>query len=1278
MKSLPDQIYIEQLRQRLWSNRGLGRAAVMVGAGFSRNADALSLSTPMFPLWKELAWAMAADLYPSDVKSNANKDALRLATEYESVFGRDALNAVIVRVIPDANYKPGLLHKMLLSLPWSDVFTTNYDTLLERALPDIHDRKYDLVLTPSDLPTRVKPRIVKLHGSFPSHLPFIVTQEDFRTYPRRFAPFVNTVQQSVIENAFCLLGFSGEDPNFLHWTGWVRDNLGELSPPIYFCSLFEVSPSERRVLEKRNVFPIDLSQVVDKSEIPDDNVRLAKTLEWFLLELWNGAPLNNLNFPRLERQIRWTASVNVPPPSANNVQENDLGALSPIGFGKLDKNELSKIKILWKEQREAYPGWVVLPNDNRERLWQYTDYWINPILISLDELAAPESLSLLYELNWRLEKCLLPIPGEQAVEKYRQTLARFNPFPTFIGNESEFQPNDEVGRNLSWGTISREWTELMFALMRNARERFKDPTFEEYVEKLREIARQDDNWQAQWFYERCLFALFRFNHEEARKILLEWDENLGDFFWRVKRAAIIAEIGEIEAAEQSAEAALANIRARQRSFTSNYALLSQEGWTMVLLKGLKDNRFLAKNKSVSEYRDRWERLAGVRCNPWIDLEMFELKVKMLDPRPKPTKNVVKGFSPGEETVSYSFLSSDEPEKARLALSFLRMFEEAGLPFRSNKIVYFAESIANAAICLAGSDLEHTINTIIRIEKTDDIQNWFARHQVDRLSEAAVNRFFVLFSNSFVDAIKRYQQTFGSEANETPVRRIKLFAELLSRICHRLPPDQLETVFMFAVDIYQHPIFMQNLSLHKPVDVLFKRIFETMSPADVLSRMNRLLALPMPGEGGFQVVQPQEWVEPCERIRWTTNFKSPTEFDRSGWNAAIENLLRIVRSGGREARSRAASRLETLYRIGALTDEEIRGFASAVWSRTDSQTKLPIETNFTAWGLLLSLPNPNIEETKNSLRQYLTDQDFPRAVSQEILENGQRVTSVGIGTGSNTLVENIIQVTLQSYSTTEGSEKLIDWSLDETKNFLNKAIAVWDEQKSYLSRYTAEADLMGGNVRGQFLQLSDLFAHVLLPRLADADEKTKETAKRVLNEMEAENLFPLSALPAKLFIVPEATEEIFSNLLTGLRLANAEMVRDAARGTRNWLFFDRRGGLTNFPERLLDELVSIAVLRRQPGLLSVIKILAWIADAMPEAFGETQFKDLTATLEFLKNEAFSTDFDAQGENEETAIIGKNEQSKFQDSCRRMAEGMKRFYETNRTTPPEVIDFWLKYR
>jgi hypothetical protein len=200
----------------------------MVGAGFSRNADRLLPSTPPFPLWTELAKRMSDAMYPADAIPSVS--ALRLATEYETVFGRSALDDLVTRIIPDSSYNPGRLHRLLLSLPWSDVFTTNYDTLLERTRPAIHDRKYELVLTAPDIPGRMKPRIVKLHGSFPSHRPFIISEEDFRTYPSKFAPFVNIVQQSIMENAFCLLGFSGDDPNFLHWTGWVRDNLGTSTP----------------------------------------------------------------------------------------------------------------------------------------------------------------------------------------------------------------------------------------------------------------------------------------------------------------------------------------------------------------------------------------------------------------------------------------------------------------------------------------------------------------------------------------------------------------------------------------------------------------------------------------------------------------------------------------------------------------------------------------------------------------------------------------------------------------------------------------------------------------------------------------------------------------------------------------------------------------------------------------------------------------------------------------------------------------------------------------
>jgi tetratricopeptide (TPR) repeat protein len=1275
MKNLSDQIYIEQLRQRLWANRGLGRAAVMVGAGFSRNAAAVLPATPAFPLWYELAQAMAADLYPS-IGNNSNKDALRLATEYESVFGRDALNSLITRTIPDANYKPDLLHQMLLSLPWSDVFTTNYDTLLERALPDIHDRKYEVVLTPADLPARVKPRIVKLHGSFPSHLPFIVTQEDFRTYPREFAPFVNTVQQSIIENAFCLVGFSGEDPNFLYWTGWVRDHLGKLSPPIYLCSLSEVSLAERRVLEKRNVFPIDLSQVIERSEIPDDNLRFAKTLEWFLLELWNGAPLNNLNFPKLERQNRWTASHGVPALTNGSERENDLGAITLSGFNiELQANELRGIQDRWKVQRESYPGWVVLPMDNRERLWRYTEYWFNPVLNSLDKLPAPENLSLLYELNWRLEKCLLPIPGEDAAEKYRQTLLRFNPFPAFLNAEAEFQPGNAAGQDFKWSKINREWFELMFALMREVREQFDDTGFQEYVEKLREIVRQNDDWQARWYYEQCLFALFRLDHEAARQILPEWNKNLGDSFWWVKRAAILAEIGEIEQAEEQAEAALANIRSRQQPFTNDYTLFSQEGWTMLLLKGIKDNRILSGNKTGGEYRDRWEQLTSYRSNPWVDLENFALTVKNLNPRPKPAKSTVKGFSPDEETVSYVIGSASEPEKAQLSLAFLRMFEEAGLPVRSNRVVNFGEAITNAAVCLASSDLEKTISTIIRIEKTDGIGEWFHHHHVAKLSEAAVNRFFILFSASFISAIHRYQQSQGSEVGETALRRIRFFAELLSRLCFRLPPEQVETVFSYAVDIYKHPLFMHNAWLHEAVKVLFKRILETMSPTDVLGRMNSLLALPIPGEGGFEVIEPQTWIEPGEKIRWTKNFKLPVDFDRSGWNSAIENLLRVVKSGVREARQRAVSRLETLVRIGALTAEETEEFAYRLWSRTDPQTHLPIETNSEVSDFLLFLPNPNAEETKILLRGHLTAQDFPRTVQRHRSGNGQESIGVGIGTGVNSLINNIIAVTLQPYSSSEEQEKLIDWSAEETKFFLDKAVRWWDEEKQYLSRFAGGFEMASDNIRRQFLQLADLFALVLLPRLANADTEVKESVKRILIEMEVENVFPLSALPSKLYVAPEEVEEIFSKVLIGLRSADEETVAAAAHGARNWLFYARKSGLITFPERLLDEIINIAVLRRQPGLLSVIKILAWTAEIVPEALGASHFEDLTMTLEFLKTETVTASLTLPDEDGENLIIQEDEKAAFQNPCERLAKAIKQYCETAGKPLHDVINFWL---
>lgn len=91
------------------------------------------------------------------------------------------------------------MHVKILELNWNDVFTTNYDTLLERAINNISIRKsYKILLSQNDLPGSTRPRIIKLHGSISNAKPYIICEEDYRTYPIKYAPFVNTVQQSML------------------------------------------------------------------------------------------------------------------------------------------------------------------------------------------------------------------------------------------------------------------------------------------------------------------------------------------------------------------------------------------------------------------------------------------------------------------------------------------------------------------------------------------------------------------------------------------------------------------------------------------------------------------------------------------------------------------------------------------------------------------------------------------------------------------------------------------------------------------------------------------------------------------------------------------------------------------------------------------------------------------------------------------------------------------------------------------------------------------------
>ncbi len=131
----------------------------MVGAGFSRNAERAGRDSRLPPLWSDLRDGMASMLYHGRLQ-DAPRDPLRLAEEFRTYLGQASLVDFVRAYVPDLSWTPGRLHTSLMALPWAEVLTTNYDTLLERASG--HNR---VVRAAADLAHVRSPRVIKLHGS---------------------------------------------------------------------------------------------------------------------------------------------------------------------------------------------------------------------------------------------------------------------------------------------------------------------------------------------------------------------------------------------------------------------------------------------------------------------------------------------------------------------------------------------------------------------------------------------------------------------------------------------------------------------------------------------------------------------------------------------------------------------------------------------------------------------------------------------------------------------------------------------------------------------------------------------------------------------------------------------------------------------------------------------------------------------------------------------------------------------------------------------------------
>jgi hypothetical protein len=902
---LPDYPAITKLAAALWKqDLNFHGAAVMVGSGFSRSAAISGDESQRLPLWFDLSSALSKQL-----GSSGTLDPLRLAEEFCAYFGKQALHDLVKKSVNDAAWSPGRMHEDLLVLPWSEVLTTNWDTLLERSANKLTERVYATVLKQEDLASAPAPRIAKLHGTINITEELIFTQEDYRQYPHQYAAFVNFARQVFIENELCLIGFSGDDPNFLQWAGWVRDNLTTHARRIYLAGALQLSAAKRKYLESLNIAPIDLAGLVSDY---DGDTKHAKATEFFLEEL-----------KRLQPQSPWKWR-----PTKLTRQKIEPGELD-----KAWKDDSYAASLLEKQipvlqsDRESYPGWLICPVDIR---WEVSSQLNDPFPTpkNIAKLSDVSRQLLLYEIAWRhgitlavvpewlvKELILICDPGSASALSKRQQLeiallllknTRWDDYGDIESGVIKTKAIQILEKHSShWGDCANE---LAFYLANVARDKF--------------------DYQAM---ESALSTI-----------------SISSPVWGLRKASLLAEIGAFEEGRKLVLDAYQELQVQHKNSPNSIYIYSRLAWAHWIFRGIQLSDFSTSFEAFpSIYREK-------KCAPDSHIDaLVEQCTKVLD---KQSENKIEPlFSPGsyrDGSKTISFSNENHP-----FVIYDEMADRVGLPLRWEHLSYLVE-VGTKIVRFNNLDDMRCLSLSARISNSDDappLRTAFSRIRVANLTSEVAET----LQNRFRDAINYWveKRTSGTKkAQELAVTKIRVFLECYARLVTRASVDQAKSAFRLSAQLMKTDA-CRHFWLLDALRHLSQYALESIPKNQHADLLVEALQFPLATETGYD--HPKEWPNPIIETLGERP-KSPI-LDRR-----IDEIIdTLVPSSSRN--SPALQRLLPLNTENFLLPSEKAKLASKIWDEV-KEGQLP-ETGLLKHALLI-LPCIDEAVTHASIKKYL--------------------------------------------------------------------------------------------------------------------------------------------------------------------------------------------------------------------------------------------------------------------------------------------------------------------
>ncbi len=897
-----------------------------------------------------------------------------------------------------------------------------------------------------------------------------------------------------------------------------------------------------------------------------------------------------------------------------------------------DVNRLLTEVDTWSVKRGLYPGWVIAPERAREHLFDHSSHWIERIIAAVPSLEPQQRLRVLDELNWRLETALVPLFPDLA-ESIRSCLEAVQPFPDGLpGPQPVLRLTSENLDSFRWTELQAQWVALALALLRFHREERQRTAFSAWAERLDPLVGQRPEWQARLCYERCLYAFGRMDEGCARASLARWPVEEHDPIWLVRKAAVLAELGDLREAGRLAESALRRIRT-QAMGPDDFASLSREGYALLLINGLEGQQWFTGQGPLPDYRGRWEHLARFRCDPWVEIEQLEGKLERDVPRQRPTAMRSPGFQPGTSQQTFQFAAPIGLELLP-AYQYMRLTEEAPYPPYCGNTGLSGKTLETAARWFADHDPVRVYTLLCRLHSLQLNEEHLKRYRVAALTVEVVNELIELSLNSIHHAELRAMTPEDSPENQVVARlarrRLAAGIELLARLAVRLAPHDASRLLTRALELYRSPVVQRDLSLPKPVGQLFESLLRSMSADDLGRHLADLMALPVPGSPDLPVPHPELWPDFLsllpEAVLGELRRRAPAV-----WRTRVQALLDLLIQAAPGVRGRIALRLQRLSTYGCLTIAETRTFARLLWRNLEAATQLPNLQPFRR-ASVLALPEPREGMAAERMRAYLNQGDILRVGTRTAGPDGREHWGYTQYADPDVFLIDWLRSAATSPSQVDRAEQqYLQFSLSEVSNLFRKLRRWWDEEGRAMLTASPPVSpftetLSAGPLRQRVQLLLDVLRDVIMPRVTRRNRLANDI-DALVQEVDQAHLPVHAVLPALLKYRPDAEDSSAAQLLFALTSADQSTYFQGVRGLLFWLRTqgDRNRRPIGYalpppPRGLLQQLGANLAGRRQPGLDITLDACGTLVSEIPQAADAAFLAAVQIGLQSLLSEA----------------------------------------------------------